>query len=69
MNRGFKMSRNGDGITIEKASTSYTFDQQIKCGDGELIGLEIKLEKTDYANLHIGSMHAILGHPSNQQTN
>ena len=40
------MTRNGHKITIEKASTSYTFDQRIKSGDGELIGLEIKLEKT-----------------------
>ena len=32
--RGFKMTGNGDGITIEKASTSYTFDQQIKSSDG-----------------------------------
>ena len=37
MNRGFKMTGNGDRITIEKASTSYTFDQQVKSGDGELI--------------------------------
>ena len=43
MNRGFKMTRNIDGITIEKASTSYTFDQQIKSGDRELVGLKIKL--------------------------
>ena len=35
-------NENGDGITIEKASTSYTFDQQIKSGDGEFVGLEIK---------------------------
>ena len=30
MNRGFKMTGNGNGITIEKESTSYMFDQQIK---------------------------------------
>ena len=69
MNIGFKMIGNGDGITIEKASTLYTFDQRIKSGDGELIGLEIKLAKIEHANLHIGSTHAILGHPSNQLTN
>ena len=69
MNRGFKITGNGHRINIEKASTSYMFDQQIKSSDGELIGLEIKLEKIEYANLHIGSMHAILGHPSNHLTN
>ena len=40
MNRGFKMTGNRDGITIEKASTSYAFDQRIKSGDGELVGLK-----------------------------
>ena len=65
MSRGFKMTGNGDGIIIEKASMSYTFDQQIQSGDGELVGLEIKLGKIEPANLHIGSMLAILGHPSN----
>ena len=45
------------------------FDEQIKSGDGELIGLEIELGKIERANLHIGSTHAILGHPSNQLTN
>ena len=63
------MTGNEHRITIEKASMSYTFDQWIKSGDRELIGLEIKLEKTEYANLHIGSTHAILGHPSNQLRN
>ena len=63
------MIRNGHRISIEEAFASYTFDQQIKSGDRELIGLEIKLEKIEYANLHIGSTHAILGHPSNQLTN
>ena len=47
----------------------YTFDQRIKSGDGKLIRLEIKLGKIEYANLHIGSMHAILGYPSNHLTN
>ena len=63
------MTGNGDGITIEKVSTSYTFDQRIKSGDRELIGLEIELGKIEYANLHIGNTHAILGHPSNHITN
>ena len=45
MNRGFKITGNGNGITIEIASTSYMFDQQIKSSDGELIGKEIKIEK------------------------
>ena len=63
------MTGNGHGITIEKASTSYRFDQQIKSSDGELNGLEIKLEKNEYTNLHIGSMHAILRRPSNHLTN
>ena len=39
INRGFEMTKNGHGITIEKASTSYTFDQRIKSSDGELIRL------------------------------
>ena len=65
MNRGFKMTGNGQLITIEKASTSYMFDQQIKSGDGDLIGLEIKLGKIEYKNLHFRSTHAILGHASN----
>ena len=69
MNRGFKITGNGEGITIEKASTSYMFDQQIKSRDGESVGMEIKLGKIEHANLHIGSMHAMLGHPSNQLTN
>ena len=63
------MTGNGKGITIEKASTSYTFGQRIKSGEGELIGLEIELEKIENANLHTGSTHAILGHPSNHLTN
>ena len=63
------MTGNGEGITIEKASTSYTFDQRIKSGDGELIGLEIELGNIEYANLHIESTHAILWHPSNHLTN
>ena len=58
------MTGNGCRITIEKASTSYTFDQRIKSGDQELIGLEIELEKIEYVNLHIGSTH-----PSNHSTN
>ena len=37
MNKGFKMTGNGDGITIQKASTSYRFNQQIKSGDGESV--------------------------------
>ena len=69
MNRGFKMTGNGHRMTIEKASTSYTFDQCIKSGDGDLFRLEIELGKIEFANLHIGSMHAILGHPSNHLTN
>ena len=69
MNRGFKMTRNGHGINIEKASTSYTFDQHIKSCDRELIGLEVELGKMKYANLHIGSTHAILRHPRNHITN
>ena len=69
MNRGFKMTGNEDGITFEKASTLYTFDQQIKSGDGEFVGMKIKLGKIEHINLHIGSTHAILGHPSNQLTN
>ena len=62
------MTRNGDRIKIEKASMSYMFDQQIKSSDRELIGLEIKLGKIEHANLHIGSMHDILRHSSNQLT-
>ena len=69
MNRGFKMTGNGHGITIEKASIPSTFDQRIKSRHGELIGLEIELGKIEYANQDIGSMHAILRHPSNQLTN
>ena len=69
MNKGFKMIGNGNRITIEKASTSYAFDQCIKSGDGELIRLDIELGKIEYANLHIGSLHANLGHPSNHLTN
>ena len=69
MNRGFKMTGDGDGITIKKASTSYKFDQRIKSGDGELVGLKIKPKKIDHVNLHIGSTHAFLGHPSNEVTN
>ena len=37
------MTRNEDGITIEKASTSYMFDQNIKIDDGKLIDLKIEL--------------------------
>ena len=69
MNRGFKMTRDGDGITIQKASISYRYVQQNKSGDGELGGLKIKSGKIEHVNLHIGSMHAILGHPSNELTN
>ena len=69
MNRGFKMTENGDKITIEKASMSYRFDPLIKSDGRELIALEIKLEKTEFTNLHIGSTHAILRHPNNQLTN
>ena len=70
MNRGFKITGNGHRINIEKASTSYTFDQRTKSGEGELIGLEIELGKIEYADLHIiGSMHTILDHPSNHLTN
>ena len=69
MNRGFKITGNGHRIIIEKVSTSYIFDQQIKSSDRDLIGLEIKLGKIEYVNLHIGSTDAILGHPSNQLTN
>ena len=69
MNRGFKMTRDGDLITIQKASTSYRFDQRIKNGNGKLVGLKIKLGKIEHVNLHISSTHAILGHPSNELTN
>ena len=48
---------------------SYTFDQCIKSIDFKLIGLEIELGKIEYANLHIGSTHAILRHPSNYLIN
>ena len=40
-----------------------------KNGDRKLIELEIKLGKIEYTNLHIGSTHAILRHPSNHLTN
>ena len=53
MNRGFKMTENGDRITIEKASTSYFFDHQIKSCDGELIRLEIKLGKVEHTQTFI----------------
>ena len=69
MNKGFKMTGNLKGITIEKASMSYTNDQRIKSFDGELIGLEIELGKIGYANLYVGSTRTILGHPSYHLTN
>ena len=68
MNRGFKITGNGHRISIEKASMSYTSDQCIKSSDRELIGLEIEPGKIEYASLHIGSTHNILGHPSNDLT-
>ena len=41
------MTGNEDRITIQKANTSYRFDQQIKSGEGELAGLKIKLGKIE----------------------
>ena len=63
------MTGDGDGIAIQKANTSYRFDQQIKSSNGELVRLKIKLGKIEHVNLHIGSTHAILRHPSNELTN
>ena len=69
MNTGFKMTENGDGITIKKASTSYTFDECIKSDGGKLTGFKIELGKIEYVNLHVGSTHAIVGLPSIHLTN
>ena len=45
MNRGFKMTGDGDGITIQKASTSCTFDQRIKSGNGEISRTKNRIRK------------------------
>ena len=56
MNRGFKMTRNGDEITIQKTSMSYRFDQQIKSNEGELVGLKIKLGKIEKVKARMSSL-------------
>ena len=67
--KGFTMTCSDMGIAINKESTSYTFDDHRKSGDRELIGIEIELGHMEYANLHIGSSHASIGHPSNYLKN
>ena len=61
------MTGDKEGTTIKKESTSYRF--HITNRDRELIGMEMKIEYMEYANLTIGRSHAILRYPSNYLTN
>ena len=38
---------NEKGISIQKLYRKYLFDQHIKSGDGELVGVEIETTQTD----------------------
>ena len=42
LNKGYKMTGNEKGISIQKFNRKYSFDQLIKSGDGELVGVEIE---------------------------
>ena len=39
LNKGFKLNRNEKEMTIKKANIEYMFDQGIKSGDRELVGI------------------------------
>ena len=42
LNKGYKLTGNEKGISIQKLNRKYLFDQHIKSGDGELVGVEIE---------------------------
>ena len=47
---------------------TYNFNQKIKSGEGQLVGMKI-IEGTDeVAAIGMGSVHTVLGHPSNLLT-
>ena len=60
---------NEKGISIQKFNRKYMFDQHIKSGDGELVGVEIVTTQTDVTAICRGCSHAVLGHPTTETTN
>ena len=69
LNKGYKMTGNEKGISIQKFNRKYSFDQLIKSGDGELVGVEIETTQTDATAICRGCTHAVFGHPSAETTN
>ena len=55
-------------MTIRKANTGYMFDQHIKSGDGELVGIQIEIWNAEMEDVYRGCTHVILGHPSGHIT-
>ena len=45
------------------------FNQSIKSGDGELVGIKIETQQVDIMAVCRGCTHAVLGHPSTETTN
>ena len=62
LNKGFKLNRNKNGMTIRKGNTEYMFDQRIKSGDGKLAGIKTDVWDVETAGVCRGCTHAILGH-------
>ena len=45
LNKGYKLRGNENSILIQKLNGKYLFNQHIKSGDGELVGVEIQNRK------------------------
>ena len=69
LTKGFKLTGNKIGISIQKLNRKYLFDQHIKSGDGELAGIQIDTLQPDITTICRRCMHAVLGHPSTETTN
>ena len=69
LSKGYKLTGNEKGISIQKLNRKYLFDQHIKSRDGELVGVEIETLQTDMTAICRGYKHAVLGYPSAETTN
>ena len=43
---------------------TYNFNQKIKSGEGQLVGMKIIKRMDEIAAIRMGSARAVLGHPS-----
>ena len=61
LQKGFKLSGDENGIYWKKSNVTY---KKIKSREGQLVGIKIIKRTDDIAAIGMGSVHAVLGHPS-----